>query len=113
MAETLSTTELLEKINRLVDLLERALVKRELYPPRLTKYEIARIIGARATQLAMGAQPLVDVRQLGTIDPVLIAMCITNAPREPVVPTFYLVKREPPLFVCAYCGRYHELSDLI
>lgn len=40
-------------------------------------------------------------------------MCITNAPREPVVPTFYLVKREPPLFVCAYCGRYHELSDLI
>jgi len=74
VAETLSTTELLEKINRLVDLLERALVKRELYPPRLTKYEIARIIGARATQLAMGAQPLVDVRQLGTIDPVLIAM---------------------------------------
>lgn len=74
MAETLSTTELLEKINRLVDLLERALVKRELYPPRLTKYEIARIIGARATQLAMGAQPLVDVRQLGTIDPVLIAV---------------------------------------
>jgi len=74
VAETLSTTELLEKINRLVDLLERALVKRELYPPRLTKYEIARIIGARATQLAMGAQPLVDVRQLGTIDPVLIAV---------------------------------------
>jgi len=74
VAEALSTTEVLEKINRLVDLLERALVKRELYPPRLTKYEIARIIGARATQLAMGAQPLVDVRQLGTIDPVLIAM---------------------------------------
>jgi len=39
--------------------------------------------------------------------------CITNAPREPVEPTFYLVKREPPLFVCAYCGRYHELSDLL
>ena len=39
--------------------------------------------------------------------------CITNAPREPVEPIFYLVKREPPLFVCAYCGRYHELSDLL
>jgi aspartate carbamoyltransferase regulatory subunit len=39
--------------------------------------------------------------------------CVTNAPREPVEPTFYLVKREPPLFVCAYCGRYHELSDLL
>jgi aspartate carbamoyltransferase regulatory subunit len=39
--------------------------------------------------------------------------CITNAPREPVEPTFYLVRREPPLFVCAYCGRYHELSDFL
>ena len=39
--------------------------------------------------------------------------CITNAPREPVEPTFYLVRKEPPLFVCAYCGRYHELSDLL
>ncbi len=40
-------------------------------------------------------------------------MCITNAPREPVEPTFYLVRKEPPLFVCAYCGRYHELGDLL
>jgi len=39
--------------------------------------------------------------------------CITNAPRELVEPTFYLVRREPPLFICAYCGRYHELSDLL
>jgi aspartate carbamoyltransferase regulatory subunit len=39
--------------------------------------------------------------------------CITNAPREPVEPTFYLVRKEPPLFVCAYCGRYHELGDLL
>ncbi|AAL64799.1 aspartate carbamoyltransferase regulatory subunit [Pyrobaculum aerophilum] len=39
--------------------------------------------------------------------------CVTNAPREPVEPTFYLVRREPPLFICAYCGRYHELGDLL
>lgn len=39
--------------------------------------------------------------------------CITNAPREPLTPTFLLVRREPPLFVCNYCGRYHELSDLV
>jgi len=39
--------------------------------------------------------------------------CITNAPREPVEPTFYLVRKEPPLFVCTYCGRYHELGDLL
>ena len=31
-------------------------------------------MGARATQLAMGAQPLVDIQELGTTDPVLIAM---------------------------------------
>jgi len=72
--ETLSTTELLERVNKLVELLEKALVKRELYPPRLTKYEVARIVGARAMQLAMGAQPLVDIQELGTTDPVLIAM---------------------------------------
>ncbi|ACB40448.1 DNA-directed RNA polymerase subunit K [Pyrobaculum neutrophilum] len=71
--EALTTAELLDRINKLVDLLERALVRRDFYPPRLTKYEIARILGARAMQLAMGAQPLVDVRELGTTDPVLIA----------------------------------------
>jgi len=38
--------------------------------------------------------------------------CVTNAPREPVEPTFYLVRKEPPLFVCAYCGD-HELGDLL
>lgn len=39
--------------------------------------------------------------------------CVTNAPREHVESVFYLVRREPPLFVCAYCGRYHELGELI
>ncbi len=72
--ETVSTTELLEHVNKLVELLEKALVKRELYPPRLTKYEVARIVGARAMQLAMGAQPLVDIQEVGNTDPVLIAM---------------------------------------
>lgn len=72
--ETVSIAELLERINKLVELLDKALIKRELYPPRLTKYEVARIIGARAMQLAMGAEPLVDVHEVGTADPVLIAM---------------------------------------
>ncbi len=68
------STELTNRISRLIELLEKALKRRELYPPRLTKYEIARIVGARATQLAMGAQPLVDIQQLGSTDPVLIAI---------------------------------------
>lgn len=42
-------------------------------PPKLTKYEKARIVGARALQLALGAPPLIDVSNLPK-DPVLIAM---------------------------------------
>ncbi len=38
----------------------------------LTKYETARIIGARALQLAMGAPPLIDLAE-GVIDPVKLA----------------------------------------
>ncbi|MFN7105734.1 MAG: DNA-directed RNA polymerase subunit K [Pyrobaculum sp.] len=72
--KSLTSVELSERISKLAELLEKALIKRELYPPRLSKYEIARVVGARATQLAMGAQPLVDIQQLGTTDPVLIAL---------------------------------------
>lgn len=44
------------------------------YPPRITKYELARVVAARAKQLAMGAQPLVDPKTLGTYDPIAIAL---------------------------------------
>ena len=40
---------------------------------KLTKYEIARIVGARALQLAMGAQPLIDVSNLPFDDVISIA----------------------------------------
>ncbi|MDK6028419.1 DNA-directed RNA polymerase subunit K [Ignisphaera sp. 4213-co] len=42
-------------------------------PKRLTKYEKARIISARALQLAAGAPPLIDVSMLESKDPVIIA----------------------------------------
>ncbi|MGC8543506.1 MAG: DNA-directed RNA polymerase subunit K [Vulcanisaeta sp.] len=44
------------------------------YPPRITKYELARVVAARAKQLAMGAQPLVNPQELGTYDPIFIAL---------------------------------------
>ncbi len=44
------------------------------YPPRITKYELARIVAARAKQLAMGAQPLINPQEIGTYDPVDIAL---------------------------------------
>ncbi|MEZ0248597.1 MAG: DNA-directed RNA polymerase subunit K [Thermoproteus sp.] len=74
MESRLSAPELVERIEKIVELLKSALVDRTLYPPRLTRFEVARVVAARALQLAMGAQPLVDVESLGTRDPVLIAL---------------------------------------
>jgi len=48
-------------------------IKITLGPPKLTRYEKARIIGARALQLALGAPPLVDIEELGVKDPIEIA----------------------------------------
>ncbi len=41
--------------------------------PRLTRFEKARIIGARALQLAMGARPLLDLSEVREKDFVRIA----------------------------------------
>jgi DNA-directed RNA polymerase subunit K len=41
---------------------------------KLTRFEKARIIGARALQLSMGAKPTVDISKLESIDPIDIAM---------------------------------------
>jgi len=65
------------KEDALADILKRIedLAKGRLtYPPRITKYELARIVAARARQLAMGAQPLIDPQKLGTYDPIAIAL---------------------------------------
>ncbi|GEM_PF-101985 len=42
-------------------------------PKRFTKYEKARIVAARALQLAAGAPPLIDISKIGSRDPVVIA----------------------------------------
>jgi len=58
-------------VEELISSLEKGLLP---FPPRLTKYEIARMVAARAKQLAMGAKPLIDVSKLGTCDPIIIAL---------------------------------------
>ncbi|MDI9619943.1 MAG: DNA-directed RNA polymerase subunit K [Candidatus Nezhaarchaeota archaeon] len=45
----------------------------KVWLPKLTKYERARIIGARALQISMGAPVLVDISQLNNKDPINIA----------------------------------------
>jgi len=49
-------------------------VVKSVWLKRLTRFEIARIVGARALQLALGAPPLVDVNEAPVKDPVAIAM---------------------------------------
>ncbi len=52
---------------------ESYISKIKIGPPKLTKYERARIIGARALQLTMGASPLIPVEMVGSVDPLDIA----------------------------------------
>ena len=62
------------RIEELIEYLRKSLVDREFYPPKPTKYEIARIVAARALQLANGAKPCFDPRELGLWDPVDVAL---------------------------------------
>jgi len=52
---------------------ESYISKIKIGPPKLTKYERARIIGARALQLTMGASPLISIELVGSTDPLDIA----------------------------------------
>jgi len=49
-------------------------VFRSVWLKKLTRFELARVIGARALQLALGAPPLVDVNEVPVKDPVAIAI---------------------------------------
>lgn len=42
-------------------------------PQKLTKFELTRVLGARALQISMGAPPLIEVPP-GVVDPIEIAM---------------------------------------
>jgi len=54
----------------LIELLKKVQIKAKPY--RLTRYEKARIVAARALQLSLGAMPLIDIKGLPK-DPVEIA----------------------------------------
>ena len=56
---------------------------------RYTRFERARIIGARALQISMGASVLIDLKDDAIIDPIEIAIREYNAGGIPMT-----VKRE-------------------
>jgi DNA-directed RNA polymerase subunit K len=60
---------------------KKASTKKEVTPLNTTRFEKARLIGARALQLSMGAKPQVEVT--GSIDPIDIA---TQELKENVIP---------------------------
>ncbi|MCC6034251.1 MAG: DNA-directed RNA polymerase subunit K [Desulfurococcaceae archaeon] len=49
-------------------------VYRSAIKTKLTRFELARVIGVRALQLAMGAPPLIDVNNISVKDPIYIAI---------------------------------------
>lgn len=100
---------------RIVDYLKSIGLKTKPY--RLTRYEKARIVAARALQLSLGAVPLINVRDLQR-NPVVISMeelkrgllPITVVRRLPtgeteLVPVNKLIEAERRLF-----GRLHGLN---
>ncbi|KAI8815114.1 RNA polymerase, subunit omega/K/RPB6 [Cladochytrium replicatum] len=56
--------------------------------PYMTKYEKARLLGTRALQLSMNAQPMVDLQ--GESDPLVIAMMELREKRIPLMVRRYL-----------------------
>ncbi|MDD1773922.1 MAG: DNA-directed RNA polymerase subunit K [Methanobacterium sp.] len=60
---------------------KKSSTKKEVAPLKLTRFEKARLIGARALQLSMGAKPQIEVT--GSIDPIDIA---TQELKENVLP---------------------------
>ena len=55
---------------------DKTLTDNIIGPKRLTRFEVARIIGARALQLSLGAPPLIDpfgLPERVRLDPVLLA----------------------------------------
>ncbi|KUO92706.1 MAG: DNA-directed RNA polymerase subunit K [Caldivirga sp.] len=76
------------------------------YPPRLTKYELAKIIAVRTRQLMDGAPPLVNPKELSTSDPVAIA---TEELKRGLLP-FIIIRRLPNNKSVEYSLR--ELQEL-
>ncbi len=46
----------------------------DIWFKKLTRFEIARVVGARALQLSLGAPPLIDPNEAPSKDPVAIAI---------------------------------------
>ena len=78
-------------------------IKIEIGPPRLTRFERSRVIGARSLQLSLGAPSFIKI-PANTYDPITIALLELESSALPIS-----IKRRHPN------GKYQNipLSDLI
>jgi len=67
-------------------------------PPKLTKYERARILGSRALQLSLGAPVLISLENIKTYSPLEIAKMEMEMKILPII-----VRRKNP------SGRYQDI----
>lgn len=67
-------------------------------PPKLTKYERARILGSRALQLSLGAPILISIKDIETLSPLEIAKKEMEMKILPII-----VRRKSP------GGRYQDI----
>ncbi len=72
--------------------------RRIIGPPKLTRYELARIVGARALQISLGAPILIDLPP-NVKDPIDIALYELEMGVLPII-----VRRKLPN------GRYQDIS---
>jgi len=78
--------------------LKSELERKLIGPDKLTRYELARIVGARALQIALGAPVLIEVPQNLRKDPIDIALYELKLGILPIV-----VRRRLP------DGRYQDI----
>ena len=77
---------------------KRLSIKIKIGPNHLTRYEIGRIIGARALQIALGAPVLIKVPK-NVIDPIEIAFLEFKSKAIPLI-----IRRRLP------SGKYQDIS---
>lgn len=63
--------------------LQKTSFQKTITRPFLTRFERCRVVGARATQIAMGAEPLIDAN--GKTDPLEIAEMELMANKIPMI----------------------------
>lgn len=87
-SQTIQSQMTQSQMTQSIQLQTTKLTQPRLTQPQLTRFERCRVVGARATQLAMGAEPLINAN--GKTDPLDIAEMELTANKIPMIIRRYL-----------------------